>query len=300
MRYVPGTDLRELFDRGPADPPRVRADRRRDRRPGWTPRTPAGLVHRDVKPAQHPAQRRGRERARLPHGLRADQAARDRRGTSPGRRWVGHARLRRAGADPGPHGRRPRRPLLARLRALRDAHRRVAFPKDSDMAKLWAHITDPPPCRALDRPELVQGFDDVVARATAKEPDERYRDRRRTRRGRAARPSREESAHQAHEAAQPTHASDRALSATPRRFHRRPSPDGRRLAGAGAAGAAASPATSADTPPPPQTPAPPATDAPAAPLPVPAPPRPAAAPVARRPPHCRPSSRGRATALRSR
>jgi serine/threonine protein kinase len=50
----------------------------------------------------------------------------------------------------------------------------VAFPKDNDMAKLWAHVTDPPPSPSLKRPGLVKAFDDVVARATAKDPAERY------------------------------------------------------------------------------------------------------------------------------
>ena len=42
------------------------------------------------------------------------------------------------------------------------------------MAKLWAHVTDPPPLPRTQRPELVRAFDDVVARATAKDPDDRY------------------------------------------------------------------------------------------------------------------------------
>ena len=144
----------------------------------------------------------------------------------------------------------------------------VAYPKDSDMAKLWAHVTDPPPMPSADRPELVQAFDDVVARATAKDPDERYATAGELAEALQA-AVREQSAHQAHEAAQPTHASDRALSATRGDLTEAEPGLAGGLAGAGAAGAAASPATSADTPPPPQTPAPPATDAPAAPLPVP-------------------------------
>ena len=38
------------------------------------------------------------------------------------------------------------------------------------MAKLWAHVTDPPPSPSLKRPDLAHGFDEVVARATAKNP----------------------------------------------------------------------------------------------------------------------------------
>jgi len=42
------------------------------------------------------------------------------------------------------------------------------------MAKLWAHVTDPPPMPSADRPELVPDFDDVVERAMAKDPAQRY------------------------------------------------------------------------------------------------------------------------------
>ena len=50
----------------------------------------------------------------------------------------------------------------------------VAYPKDNDMAKLWAHVQDPCPLPSTKRPDLVQAFDDVVARATAKEPEDRF------------------------------------------------------------------------------------------------------------------------------
>jgi hypothetical protein len=50
----------------------------------------------------------------------------------------------------------------------------VAYRKDSDVAKLWAHVSDPPPLPRSEAPHLVQAFDDVVARATAKDPDDRY------------------------------------------------------------------------------------------------------------------------------
>jgi non-specific serine/threonine protein kinase len=42
------------------------------------------------------------------------------------------------------------------------------------MAKLWAHVQDPPPSPSLKRPELVESFDDVVSCATAKDPRDRY------------------------------------------------------------------------------------------------------------------------------
>jgi serine/threonine protein kinase len=50
----------------------------------------------------------------------------------------------------------------------------VPFPRDSDAAKLWAHVNAPPPAPCTLRPELPAAIDHVVARGLAKEPGERY------------------------------------------------------------------------------------------------------------------------------
>jgi serine/threonine protein kinase len=50
----------------------------------------------------------------------------------------------------------------------------VPFPDRNDLAKLYAHATEPPP-RVLDRaPDVPAAFDAVLARAMAKAPDDRY------------------------------------------------------------------------------------------------------------------------------
>ncbi len=51
----------------------------------------------------------------------------------------------------------------------------VPFPRDSDAAKLWAHVNAPPPAPSGLRPDLPAAIDDVVARGLAKDPAERYR-----------------------------------------------------------------------------------------------------------------------------
>ena len=51
---------------------------------------------------------------------------------------------------------------------------RVPFERETDHAKLWAHLMDEPPRPSAIRPELPSGLDDVVARALAKEPTRRY------------------------------------------------------------------------------------------------------------------------------
>jgi serine/threonine protein kinase len=50
----------------------------------------------------------------------------------------------------------------------------VPFPKEGDAARLFAHLNDPPPAPSLYVPELSMALDDVVIRAMSKDPDDRY------------------------------------------------------------------------------------------------------------------------------
>jgi serine/threonine-protein kinase len=51
---------------------------------------------------------------------------------------------------------------------------RRPFDRDSELATVFAHLNEPPPRATYVRPELSAAFDDVIATALAKSPDDRY------------------------------------------------------------------------------------------------------------------------------
>ena len=173
MRFVPGTNLRQVIDQGHLDLEEIQRittaiaaalDAAHDR----------GLVHRDVKPANILLSGEGEPR----HVYLTDFGLTKRLGSA--------GSLTRTGAWVGtPDYVAPEQIQAAPVDGRADVYSlgcvlyemltgSVAYPKDNDMAKLWAHVTDPPPAPSLERPHLVKEFDDVVARATAKDPRERF------------------------------------------------------------------------------------------------------------------------------
>ncbi|HEU4461326.1 MAG TPA: serine/threonine-protein kinase, partial [Solirubrobacterales bacterium] len=50
----------------------------------------------------------------------------------------------------------------------------VPFPREGEAARLYAHLNDPPPAPSLYEPSISMALDDVVARAMSKAPDDRY------------------------------------------------------------------------------------------------------------------------------
>ncbi len=50
----------------------------------------------------------------------------------------------------------------------------VPFPREGEAARLYAHLHDPPPAPSLYAPEVSMALDDVVARAMSKQPEDRY------------------------------------------------------------------------------------------------------------------------------
>jgi serine/threonine protein kinase len=173
MRYVPGTNLRQVVDQGPLELDRIQRvitsvasalDAAHER----------GLVHRDVKPANillsgDPDHE---------HVYLTDFGLTKRLGSA--------GSLTRTGAWVGtPDYVAPEQIQAAPVDGRADIYSlgcvlyemltgSVAFPRDNDMAKLWAHISEPPPSPSLKRPDLDPAFDEIVRKATAKNPDDRY------------------------------------------------------------------------------------------------------------------------------
>ena len=180
-RALPG-HARDPGDRPAPGDHRGRADGRRadhgdhaaDReRPGRRPPSRARAPGREAR--EHPAVARGRGGARLPQRLRSHQARLVPQRPDPDRDVHGDDRLRRTGADPRGRGRRTDGPVLARVRPLRVPDRRGAVhqgPGRRDPVRAPGGRAAPRLGQA--RPTCPAAIDDVLARAMAKQKEERF------------------------------------------------------------------------------------------------------------------------------
>ncbi len=178
MRYVEGTDLETLIRPGPLAP-RTAVGILVQIASALDAAHEAGLVHRDVKPANVLlASGKGVDRA--DHAYLTDFGLTKHRGSETG--------LTQGGAFLGtldyiapeqvegkPVDGRADQYALACL-AFHGLSGRVPFARDTDIAIAMAHLRDAPPSLVELRPELPGAVDAVVARGMAKRPDDRYPD----------------------------------------------------------------------------------------------------------------------------
>ncbi len=173
MRFVPGTNLREIIDRGAMELRRVSRVISQVASALDTAHE-HDLVHRDVKPANILVSGSGdREQVYLTDfGLTKRLGSVGALTRTGG--WVGTPDYVAPEQIQGHHvdRRADIYSLGCVLFEMLTGH--VAYARDSDMAKLWAHVSDPPPLPRSERPQLVESFDRIVAKATAKEPGDRY------------------------------------------------------------------------------------------------------------------------------
>ena len=156
--------------------------------PRSTPRMQRGLVHRDVKPSNVLLDENE-------HVYLADFGL-SRRLADPGVPGGGrllrrHARLRLARADRGRRGRRPSRRVRARLPALRMPDRAGAVLARLRAGRPLGARAGAAAAASEHNPGLPIEIDPVLAKAMAKDPDDRYATLRRAgrRRARGARPA---------------------------------------------------------------------------------------------------------------
>ena len=171
MRYVDGDDLRTLVRRtGPLTAARA-AEVTVALGDALDAIHRAGYVHRDVKPANVLLDASGHVYL-TDFGL-AKQALAS-AGLTESDRWVGT--LDFAAPEQIRGGKVDARADVYALGCVLHfmLTGAVPFDRESDEAKLWAHLSEPPPLPSTLRPDLPAGFDDVVQRALAKEPEERH------------------------------------------------------------------------------------------------------------------------------
>jgi hypothetical protein len=172
MRFVEGDDLRTRVRRdGPLAPPGAAAILQ-SAAAALDAIHRAGLVHRDVKPANI-LLGAGDHVYLTDFGLARQILARGGTATGAGR-WAGSL-----------HYAAPEQIRGGRVDARADIYAlggvlvfmltgRVPFDRDTDEAVLWAHVGEPPPRPSELRPGVPRAFDEVVQRAMAKLPADRY------------------------------------------------------------------------------------------------------------------------------
>jgi hypothetical protein len=174
MRYVSGSDLaRRLVRTGRLPPPTAIAMAVQVGN-GLDAIHAAGLVHRDVKPAN--VLLSGEEGAGHAYitdfGVARNVATRS--GLTQTGRFVGtldYVAPEQISGEPV-DARADVYALGCLLYKLLTGE--VPFPKEGEAARLYAHLNEPPPAPSLYVPEVSMALDDVVLRALSKAPEDRY------------------------------------------------------------------------------------------------------------------------------
>jgi serine/threonine protein kinase len=175
MRWVEGTDLRSLIAReGRLDPERALAiveqvaaalDAAHRR----------GLVHRDVKPANVLISEDGEEHAYLTDFGLTKRTAANSAGLTKTGQFVGTVDYMPPEQVKGERADRRSDVYALGCVLFHMLTGRVPYERETEVAKLYAHLSDAPPSVSDTVPGLAPHLDAVIRTAMAKESDDRYR-----------------------------------------------------------------------------------------------------------------------------
>jgi N-acetylneuraminic acid mutarotase len=174
MEFVEGTDLKAMINMGGRLDPLVVGGIVAQVAEGLEAAHTSGLVHRDVKPANVLVEtREGRRHAYLTDFGLTKRAAQSAAFTKTGivvgtTDYLAPEQLEGRTID-------SRVDVYALGCVLYEAlSGQVPFPRDSDAARMWAHVSEPPPSVLESAPGVPRELDEVVRRAMAKDPNERF------------------------------------------------------------------------------------------------------------------------------
>jgi Protein kinase domain len=174
MRYVSGSDLGRRLARKGRLAPAVAAALIAQVGNGLDAIHAAGLVHRDVKPANVLLSDMGGEDHAYITDFGVARNVATESGLTQTGRFVGT--LDYVAPEQISGGTVDARADVYALGCLlfKLLTGEVPFPKDGEAARLYAHLNDPPPAPSLYVTEATMALDDVVIRAMSKGPDDRY------------------------------------------------------------------------------------------------------------------------------
>ncbi|MDX6642624.1 MAG: hypothetical protein QOD76_586, partial [Solirubrobacteraceae bacterium] len=174
MEFVEGTDLKAMINMGGRLDPNVVGGIVAQVAAGLEAAHTSGLVHRDVKPANVLIEPRGRER----HAYLTDFGLTKRAAQSAAFTKTGIVVGTTDYLAPEQLEGRPidsRVDIYALGCVLYEAlSGQVPFPRDSDAARMWAHVSEPPPSVLDIAPGVPRELNEVVSRAMAKDPNDRF------------------------------------------------------------------------------------------------------------------------------
>jgi len=174
MRYVDGTDLRAMIEREGAIEPRKAAQILAQVCGALDAAHARALVHRDIKPANVLIAGTAEE----PFAYLTDFGLTKQAATTGGMTktgmfvgtldYIAPEQLQGGPVD----ARADVYALGCMLYQMLTG--RVPYVRDTEPAKIWAHMQEPPPSLREVAPQVPTAFDEVISRAMAKKPEDRY------------------------------------------------------------------------------------------------------------------------------